>query len=87
MIDNLLSNANEESWQQLEQVYDCMQCNNPDQYICTLPAMQMSPSTSQAFISNIEQFGNLLGETLDSETMKSTEARENIGTAKNTRFK
>ena len=47
----------------------------------------MSPSTSQAFITNIEQFGRLLGETLNSETMKSTEARENIGTVNNTRFK
>ena len=47
----------------------------------------MSPSTSQRFITNIEQFGRLLGETLNSETMKSTEARENIGIANNVRFK
>ena len=50
-------------------------------YVHTLPVMQMSPNTSQRLITNIEQFGRLLGETLDSETTKSTEARENIGIA------
>lgn len=39
----------------------------------------MSPSTSQKFITSTEQFGKLLGETLDNETMESVKARENIG--------
>ena len=42
--------------------------------------MQMSPGTSQKFITSTEQFGRLLGATLNNQTMKSVEARENIGT-------
>jgi len=39
----------------------------------------MSPSTSQRLVTNTEQFGRLLGKTLNNKTMKSIKARENIG--------
>lgn len=42
----------------------------------------MSPGSSQKLITNIEQFGKLLGKTLNNKTMKSIKAKENIGNTK-----
>jgi len=42
--------------------------------------IQTSPETSQSLVNSTEQFGKLLGATLNNETNEVIKTKENIGT-------
>jgi len=77
VFDNLLNNQNQRNWQQLQQVltYHCIMCV----HCYYLYLLKTSPNTSQSLVNNTEQFGVLLGATLNNKAPTAIKARRNIG--------
>ena len=73
ILDNLLSEKNQKSWEQLERVKDYLSCH----IMTTL--FQTSPATSQGLVRGAEQSAKLLSKTLTNDTSEAIKAKPNIG--------
>lgn len=71
-----MSETNQDSWEQLAMVTNNFICHTLHNIVALF---QTSPETSQALLSDAEQYAKLLSKTLNNDTTKAMKTKSNIG--------